>query len=65
SLAKTINEPAVSCCCVPNYLTAYRTKVRSVFRIEGDVCNDCMVASCCALCASLQIEAELKHQGLV
>jgi len=34
SLAGKINEPKISCCCVPGVLGVYRMKVRSILKIK-------------------------------
>jgi hypothetical protein len=34
SLTGKINEPRISCCCVPNALGFYRMKVRSILKIK-------------------------------
>ncbi len=31
---------------------------------QGDACNDCCVAHCCAFCAGLQMTNELRNRGL-
>ncbi|CAF1111252.1 unnamed protein product [Adineta steineri] len=64
SLADKIDESKLSCCCVPNVLSMYRMKVRSILRIEGDSCNDYCIASCCSVCAALQMSNELKNRNI-
>ncbi|UJR08213.1 hypothetical protein I4U23_012486 [Adineta vaga] len=64
SLAEKIDESKTSCCCVPNILTTYRMKVRSILRIRGDSCNDFLATSCCPLCAALQMSNELANHGI-
>ncbi len=48
----------------PVGLIALRSKVRTGFRIDGSVCQDCCASCVCCLCVMLQIHSELNHQGL-
>ncbi|CAF0929629.1 unnamed protein product [Rotaria sordida] len=43
---------------------ALRSKVRTAFRIEGDLCEDCCASTFCPCCAAIQLERELIYQGL-
>ncbi|XP_028327257.1 cornifelin homolog [Gouania willdenowi] len=51
-----------SCClpCLPGAMVALRTSMRHKYRIEGSVCNDSMVMTCCALCGLCQMAREQK-----
>ncbi|CAF1129545.1 unnamed protein product [Rotaria sordida] len=64
ALAGKIDEPCVSCFCLPNALGVYRMKVRATLRIKGDSCNDYCVVCCCPFCAGLQMRNELTQRGL-
>ncbi|CAF1291943.1 unnamed protein product [Rotaria sp. Silwood1] len=48
----------------PGARYALRSKIRTAFRIEGDLCEDCCVSTCCPCCSVIQIERELHYQGL-
>ncbi|CAF0878242.1 unnamed protein product [Adineta ricciae] len=66
--AKVIDRTNDNYCtgfCNPWSLMALRTKVRTAFRIQGNLVEDCLVATCCtAPCAILQIDHELDCQGI-
>ncbi|CAF0771623.1 unnamed protein product [Didymodactylos carnosus] len=64
SVAKKINEPLSGCLCVPNIVAVYRMKVRTMFKIKGDSCDDCCVSCFCPPCAGVQLMQELKNRGL-
>ncbi|CAF3522205.1 unnamed protein product [Rotaria sordida] len=51
-------------CCWPMTLWPLRTKIRTLFRIRGSVCSDCLAVYCCPCCALIQMRRELKQQGL-
>ncbi|BFZ11009.1 hypothetical protein BsWGS_14048 [Bradybaena similaris] len=46
--------------CVPNYLMALRTKLRTQERIQGSICNDCLTEIYCGTCALCQLAREVK-----
>ncbi|CAF4321724.1 unnamed protein product [Rotaria socialis] len=43
-------------------ITAFRTKIRTGFRIRGTVCGDACATCWCPCCVLLQISNELDHQ---
>ncbi|CAF0935236.1 unnamed protein product [Adineta ricciae] len=64
-LADRLGEHFITCCIVPGSLLALRTKVRTVYKIEGTMIKDCLATSCCVgPCAAMQIEHELNHRGV-
>ncbi|CAF3638500.1 unnamed protein product [Rotaria socialis] len=48
--------------CIPGGITAFRTKIRTGFRIRGTVCGDACATCWCPCCVLLQISNELDHQ---
>ncbi|CAG5118311.1 unnamed protein product [Candidula unifasciata] len=46
--------------CVPYYLMALRVKMRAQERIQGSICNDCLVQTYCGTCALCQLAREVK-----
>lgn len=55
------------CCCLcmcPCAMMGLRTKLRTGFRIKGSIFKDCMAATCCPLCAAIQMTQELDKQEL-
>ncbi|CAF3449772.1 unnamed protein product [Rotaria socialis] len=60
---KRADEDLLACCC-PTTLWPLRTKIRTLFRIRGSICGDCVAVSCCSFCALVQMYRELKEQGL-
>ncbi|XP_025092963.1 placenta-specific gene 8 protein-like [Pomacea canaliculata] len=60
--AKLAQDLGENCCvpfCVPGWLVVLRTKFRTQMNIEGSVCNDCLVTSCCGMCAMCQLMREV------
>lgn len=62
-LYKRAGESIWTCMC-PGANFALRSKIRTAFRIQGDLINDCCVTSCCPCCSSIQVNRELAFQGL-
>ncbi|XP_048766897.1 placenta-specific gene 8 protein-like isoform X2 [Ostrea edulis] len=55
------------CCmpyCVPGGTILMRNRIRTIGGIQGSACNDCMVMSCCGVCAVCQMQRELDNMGL-
>ncbi|XP_052811872.1 placenta-specific gene 8 protein-like [Mya arenaria] len=52
-------------CCmpflVPNALFPMRVQVRAANRIKGTICRDCVMTTCCTLCAACQLKRELDN----
>ncbi|KAK7106187.1 placenta-specific gene 8 protein-like [Littorina saxatilis] len=59
-LAQHMGEFVCLACCVPNWMTAARTKVRMQRKIQGSICDDCCVTTCCSFCAMCQLWREVK-----
>ncbi|CAF0988222.1 unnamed protein product [Adineta steineri] len=57
-------ESCISCCW-PMTLWSLRTKMRTMFRIKGSVCTDCLAVQCCGCCccAIVQMHHELDLRG--
>ncbi|RNA10100.1 cornifelin -like protein [Brachionus plicatilis] len=56
-----------SCCtplCIPTSLVILRGKIRTAFRINGSICEDCLASSACPCCTAIQISNELYQQGI-
>ncbi|XP_077192857.1 cornifelin [Paroedura picta] len=49
--------------CLPGTLIALRTGVREKYHIEGSICDDWMVMSCCPLCGLCQLSRELSNRN--
>uniref|UniRef100_A0A3B4DT33 Plac8 onzin related protein 2 n=1 Tax=Pygocentrus nattereri TaxID=42514 RepID=A0A3B4DT33_PYGNA len=47
---------------VPPLTFAMRSSMRERYRIQGTMCDDCCVSTCCSLCVWCQIARELKHR---
>ena len=63
-LASRMDESCcVGCYLGPAGLMAMRASIRAKHNLEGDICTDCCVTSCCYMCAVCQTANELDHQG--
>ncbi|UJR09307.1 hypothetical protein I4U23_013550 [Adineta vaga] len=62
-LYKRAGEKTCTCIC-PGSRFALRSKIRTAFRIQGNLMNDCCTATCCPCCTSIQLTRELHNQGL-
>ncbi|CAF1508663.1 unnamed protein product [Adineta steineri] len=62
-LHKRAGEHMCTCMC-PGARFALRSKIRTAFRIEGNLINDCCVSTCCPCCTAIQLTRELYYQGL-
>ncbi|XP_005109623.2 placenta-specific gene 8 protein [Aplysia californica] len=60
NVATDLGETGIIVCCVPSWLTVVRTKLRTQQKIQGDVCNDCMMSECCGICVLCQVAREIK-----
>ncbi|CAF3100359.1 unnamed protein product [Rotaria socialis] len=60
---KRAGETGCTCLC-PAARFALRSKIRTAFRIEGDLCNDCCISTFCPCCTTIQLNRELYYQGL-
>ncbi|XP_026571192.1 cornifelin [Pseudonaja textilis] len=63
-LACRVAEQAGETCCLPflpGSMIALRTGVRGKYRIQGSICDDWMVMSCCPLCGLCQMARELNR----
>ncbi|CAF1593980.1 unnamed protein product [Adineta ricciae] len=60
---KRAGEEMWTCMC-PGARYALRSKIRTAFRIKGNLVHDCCATTFCGCCASIQIKRELHHQGL-
>lgn len=58
--ANDMGESVCIVCCMPDPLLPMRTKVRLMYGIQGSICDDCLVTTCCPLCAQCQIQRQLK-----
>jgi len=63
NIFKRADEDCLACCW-PMTLWSLRTKIRTLFRIRGSVCGDCLAVYCCSCCAIIQMRRELTQQGL-
>ncbi|KAG0457020.1 hypothetical protein HPP92_021857 [Vanilla planifolia] len=45
------------------YSCAYRTKLRALYALPEEPCNDCLIHCCCESCALCQAYRELQHRG--
>jgi len=52
------------CCNAPIALLAVRSKIRGAFQIQGNLCYDQCISTCCCQCASMQAKRELDQQGV-
>lgn len=60
SLLSEVNENPCLFCCVFNWITATRTKVRNQLGIQGSILNDCCMETFCGQCAICQLKREVK-----
>jgi len=58
------NGCCVGCCLAPVTWIALRTKLRTMYGINGSICSDYCTVACCAECAVCQLDRELDHVGL-
>ncbi|XP_041354009.1 placenta-specific gene 8 protein-like [Gigantopelta aegis] len=63
-LSRRTEECVCMTCCVPGGLIALRARIRTMGGIQGSVCKDCMVVSCCGPCSVCQMSRELDNMGL-
>lgn len=47
-------------CCVYNWVTAVRVKVRMQLGIRGSICDDCCMSTFCGSCVVCQMMREVK-----
>ncbi|KAK7091160.1 cornifelin homolog [Littorina saxatilis] len=59
-MAQDMGEFMCLACCVPNWMTAARTKIRMQRNIQGSICDDCCVTAFCGSCAMCQMWREVK-----
>lgn len=50
------------CCCIIH--TIQRGQLREKYRLEEDICGDCLITCCCPQCAMCQEARELKARGM-
>ncbi|CAF0817575.1 unnamed protein product [Rotaria sp. Silwood1] len=50
--------------CLPGANSGLRTKIRTGFRIQGQVCGDTCAMCFCPCCSIIQMYNELEFQGL-
>ncbi|XP_053123468.1 cornifelin homolog isoform X5 [Hemicordylus capensis] len=57
-------EAGESCClpCLPGSLIALRTDVRARYHIQGSICEDWVVMTCCPLCGLCQLSRQLNKR---
>ncbi|KAL5010713.1 hypothetical protein ScPMuIL_013018 [Solemya velum] len=60
-LASRMGENACVPLCVPNAMTAMRTKIRIENGIMGSICDDCLMATFCGPCALCQMKREMDY----
>ncbi|XP_067946604.1 placenta-specific gene 8 protein-like [Watersipora subatra] len=58
------NSCCVGCCLAPASWLAMRTKTRTMYGINGSICNDYCALWCCAPCVICQLDREMNHVGL-
>uniref|UniRef100_A0A8D2KYR9 PLAC8 protein n=1 Tax=Varanus komodoensis TaxID=61221 RepID=A0A8D2KYR9_VARKO len=56
-IAKDMDE---CCCCGPS--VAMRTRYRTLYRIPGSICSDCLAATCCAPCNLCQLKRDINRR---
>ncbi|XP_033739641.1 placenta-specific gene 8 protein-like isoform X3 [Pecten maximus] len=56
------------CCCLPycclGASMAMRARLRTLGGIQGSICDDCCVVTCCPMCAVCQMSRELDNMGV-
>jgi len=62
TLASEMNECALGpFCCGRMFLIPMRTKVRTLYNIQGSICKDICAMTFCDFCVTLQMHRELKN----
>jgi len=62
-LTRRVGDHLLTCCLNPCSLMAVRTKVRTAYKIQGSLIEDCYTTVCCVCpCTAWQINHELDHQ---
>ncbi|CAB1345297.1 unnamed protein product, partial [Coregonus sp. 'balchen'] len=46
--------------CIPSTSLALRSNMSERYRIQGTICTDCLMVTCCPICAWCQMASELK-----
>ena len=63
-LASRTGECLCTPCCVPSIEINLRTRIRTLGGIQGSMCDDCLIVSCCPMCAACQESRELTAMGV-
>ena len=63
-LASRTGECFCTPCCVPSADINLRTRIRTLGGIQGSMCSDCLIVSCCPMCAACQESRELTAMGI-
>ena len=63
-LASRTGECLCTPFCVPSGDIILRTKIRTLGGIKGSMCKDCLIVSCCPMCAACQESRELTAMGV-
>jgi Cys-rich protein (TIGR01571 family) len=64
-LATRLDESCfVGCCLQQMGLVAMRTKLRTLYGIQGSICDDFLCVQYCTLCTMCQMDREMKRCGL-
>ncbi|XP_051767312.1 cornifelin homolog B [Ctenopharyngodon idella] len=50
--------------CVPPITMSIRVSMRQRYGIKGDMCNDCLLVTCCRACVWCQMSREMKARDL-
>ncbi|VDI48391.1 uncharacterized protein LOC143048644 [Mytilus galloprovincialis] len=64
TIGNRIGENWFTLCFVPAADITYRTRIRTLGGIRGDMFSDCMSVTCCPACAVCQEQRELTTMGL-
>jgi len=68
----SFDKNAKECCCTTcglsilignGALMMNRSKLRGAYKIEGSLCEDCLLSVFCGFCVLLQLHNELKYHG--
>ncbi|XP_064627349.1 placenta-specific gene 8 protein-like [Lineus longissimus] len=64
-IGKRTNEHCCALNCTSGVgLVALRTKLRTMYGIQGGICTDTILTACCPLCIVCQMDRELKSMGV-
>jgi len=63
-LTERVGDHLLTCLLDRGVLMSIRTKVRTAYKIQGSLLEDCYTTCCACPCAAMQIEKELDYRNV-